>query len=562
MTCSFAKEFSKSAYTNVENTFITEYMPVSSENAVKVYLYGLFLCAHPNDEQDLQAICNVLSLDEKTVKDCFYYWEEFGLVSVVSDNPFNVQYLPLSTRTSSKPRKYKAEKYTEFTKGLQYLLPSRMISTGEYTEYFNIMETYSIKPEAMLMIVKYCVDRKGPDIGYHYISKVAKDFGNREITTEEKVERELSSYVLRTGEIAKVLKALSLKRLPDHEDLQYYKKWTKELNFEPENIIFAASTMKKSTVAKLDEFLFKLYTMKCFSKEEISSYVKNKEEIYEVTIKINKALAIYVDVLEPEIDNFVSKWLSYGFTGETLTFIATNLFVEGKNTLPDMDEFVEYLRNRGFVDLSSVNDYFEDRKKLDEFIKKMLATTGLNRRPTPWDRENVNVWKSWNFTDEMILEAARLSSGKSSPVAYMNGVLSNWKNNSIFTLESITDKPSSTSIESQEDYNREYARRRNLAVSRAQKNTEKAMLIEGLPKVLARINSIEKDLAFAEIASDNERLKSLEMEKIALNLKAKELLKTQNLSLDDLSPRYACSKCKDTGYVGTHKCDCYDKIVK
>lgn len=559
MTCSFSKEFSKNAYTSVENVFITEYMPASTENAVKVYLYGLFLCANPEKDQSLSSIAQTLSLDEKTVIDCFYYWEEFGLVNVLSEDPFNVQYLPLSQRSSSKPRKYKAEKYSEFTKGLQILIPSRMISTGEYTEYFSIMETYSIKPEAMLMIVKYCVDRKGSDIGYHYISKVAKDFGNRSITTEEKVEKELSSYILRTGEIAKVLKALSLKRQPDHEDSQYYKKWTTELNFEPDNIVYAASKLKKGNVAKLDEFLLKLYNMKCFSKEEISSYIKSKEEIYDITIKINKALAVYVEVLDAEIDNFISKWFSYGFTGETLVYIASNMFVEGKNTLAEMDEFVEYLRSRGFIDLSSVNDYFEDRKKSDEFIRKLLITTGVNRRPTPWDRENVAMWKSWNFTEEMILEAGKLSSGKSSPVAYMNSILSNWKNNDVFTVDKITDKPVNKAAVQQEEYNREYERRRNLAVSRAQKNTEKAMLIDGLPKILARLNSIEKDLAFAEIANDNEKLKALELEKITITQDAENLLKKENLSLKQLSPQYACEKCRDTGYVGTHKCDCFDK---
>ena len=561
MTCSFSKEFSKSAFTYVENSFITEYLPISGDNAVKVYLYGLYLCNNPQKQQSLEEFSKALSLEESVVLDCFSYWEEFGLVSILSQKPFNVQYLPISSHTSSKPRKYKAEKYSEFTKGLQVLLPSRMISTSEYTEYFNIMETYSIKPEAMLMIVKYCVDRKGSDIGYHYISKVAKDFGNREITTPEKVEKELASYILRTSEITRILQALSLKRQPEIEDSQFLKKWTKELNFEIDNIVFAASKLKRGSFAKLDEFLLKLYSSKCFSKEEISSYVKNKEEIVDITIKINKALAVYVEVLDAEIDTYVTKWLTYGFTGEALTLIAQNLFIENKNSLSEMDELVEYLRNRGFVSLTSVNDYFEQRKQGDEFIKKMLITLGVNRRPTPWDRENVNMWKSWNFTDEMVLEAAKLSCGKSSPIAYMNGILSNWKNNDIFTPEKITERTKDSAQNSQVAYNLEYERRRNLAISRAQKNTDKALSIEGVSKILSRLNSIEKDLAFAEISGKNDLVLQLESEKKTLKNDIEILLKKENLTLRDLSPIYACEKCKDTGYVGTHRCDCFDKIV-
>ena len=60
MTCSFSKEFSISAFTDVENAFITEYLPVSSGNAVKVYLYGLFLCQHPEQDKSLQEISSML----------------------------------------------------------------------------------------------------------------------------------------------------------------------------------------------------------------------------------------------------------------------------------------------------------------------------------------------------------------------------------------------------------------------------------------------------------------------------------------------------------------------
>ena len=156
---------------------------------------------------------------------------------------------------------------------------------------------------------------------------------------------------------------------------------------------------------------------------------------------------------------------------------------------------------------------------------------------------------------------SKLSAGKSSPVAYMNGILSNWKNNNVYTVDKITEKAPAQASNSQEEYNREYERRRNLAVSRAQKNSQKAMNIEGLPQILARLNSIEKDLAFAEIAKNEEKLQSLELEKITLNNNAEKLLIKEGLSLKDLSPRYACEKCKDTGYVGTHRCDCFDKKV-
>ncbi len=562
MTCSYSKEFSASAFTNVENIFIYEYLPVSSGDSVRVYLYGLFLCQNSEQDKSLKEFAETLNLSEKEVVDCFNYWEEFGLVNVLSTEPFSVQYLPIRSVYTGKARKFKAEKYSDFTKGVQAIIPNRMISTSEYSEYFNVMESYGIKPDAMLMIVKYCTDIKGNDIGYKYISKVAKDFGNRGITTVDKVEKELSSYVLRTSEISKILKALSLTRKPEIEDLTLLKKWTGELNFDVENILFAAKTLKKGSMAKLDEFLHELFAMKSFSKEEIDAYVAGKQHVYDLAIRINRALSVYMDVIDTVVDNYTKKWLSYGFTDEALLFVATHCFKEDKNSLKDMDELLDLLRNRGCIDLTSISDYFENIKKTDEFISKMLITAGLTRRPNTWDRENIATWKSWNFSEEMILEAAKLAAGKSSPIPYINGILSNWKNKGVYTPSEIGSLPIVSSDDNGEAYNREYERRRAVAITRAQKNTETAFRLEDFPAIYARINSIEKDLAFAEISGNSQTLNKLENEKKELYIKARNTLQKAGLTLDDLSPKYACEKCKDTGYVGTHRCDCFDKKIK
>ena len=347
---------------------------------------------------------------------------------------------------------------------------------------------------------------------------------------------------------------MSLRRQAEIEDLTLLNKWTEELGFDYENVLFAAKSLKKGNMQKLDVFLLELYSIKCFSKEEISSYLNNKKSIYELAIKINKTLGIYTEGIDAVVETYTKKWLSYGFTENALLLIASYSFKSGKNQLADMDELVDYMHTRGFIDLSSVDDYFRKLSETDEFIKKVLLSAGVNRRPNSWDRENLSTWKSWNFTEDMILEAAKLSAGKSSPIAYMNGILSNWKNNGVFTTESIGVKD-----DSQENYNREYEKRREAAVAKAQANLDKALSIDGYETVYRRLNSIEKDLAFAEINGNAEALNNFEKEKQNLIERQKALLATVNLTVEDLSPKFKCENCKDTGYVGTKRCDCFDK---
>ena len=92
--CSYSKEYSASNNTSVENVFLYDYLPQATGDAVKVYLYGLFLCQNAEFDVSLSSFARELSLSEEQVKDAFTYWEEFGLCSVVSRDPFAVKYLP------------------------------------------------------------------------------------------------------------------------------------------------------------------------------------------------------------------------------------------------------------------------------------------------------------------------------------------------------------------------------------------------------------------------------------------------------------------------------------
>lgn len=437
--CSYSKEFAAMNFTSVENAYIYEYLPEATGNAVKVYLYGLFLCQNADFDVDLAAFARELKLTEAEVRDAFTYWEEFGLVSVISGEPLSVKYLPIGTGV--KPRRVKPEKYAAFTESAQALLPARMIPPNEFNEYFNIMEVYGIKPEAFLMIIKYCTDLKGEDIGYKYISAVAKDFGARKILTPEQVEKELSAYILRTSELEKLLKALSLRRKPEIDDLNYFNKWTKELGYEPENVLFAAKSMKRGSMKKLDEFIGELYSRKVFSKQEIESYADTKKKLYELAVKINKALGVYYETLDAVVDNYTAPWTAFGFDEESLLFIANYCFKKRKNTLENMDEIVKFFHKNGVIGYDAVTEYFVNLSKDDKFLSSVLDAAGVSRKPTAWDRENLKQWRAWNFSEEMIMEAARLAAGKSGPVPYMNAVLGSWKQKCVFTKDQIESAP-------------------------------------------------------------------------------------------------------------------------
>lgn len=439
--CSFSGEYTKNCVLTLDSAFITEYLPEASGDAVRVYLYGLYACGL-NADLTIEDFCKAVKLEENEVIDYFRFWEEYDLIAIIGDNPFSVRYLPISPQ--GKPKKFKPEKYGEFTSAIQALIPDRMIGTSEYTAYFNVMEEFSIKPEALLMICKYCVDLKGKDIGYRYIIAVAKDFAYRGIVTTELIEKELNDYMVRSADISAVLTALGLKRKPEIEDLQLFNKWRKELGFEQNVILHMAKKCKRKNVRSLDDFAFELYSNKIFTINEIDNYLKKKEEYRDIAKNVCHNLSVYVEVIDTVVETYLSGWLAKGYDGDTLEFLANYCFKKGRRSLSDLDTLVQSLYDKGLVTLSSIAEYIKNGAKIDEFIRRMLITCGMERRPTESDRNTLSIWQNWGFSDEMILEACKLSVGTSRPLVYVNAILSDWKSHSILNVNQIPESSKRT----------------------------------------------------------------------------------------------------------------------
>ena len=70
--CSFSNEYDKEKILPLDSNFITDYLPEASGDAVRVYLYGLFVCRMQKDST-LQGIASELNLSEETVIDCFKF---------------------------------------------------------------------------------------------------------------------------------------------------------------------------------------------------------------------------------------------------------------------------------------------------------------------------------------------------------------------------------------------------------------------------------------------------------------------------------------------------------
>lgn len=109
---------------------------------------------------------------------------------------------------------------------------------------------------------------------------------------------------------------------------------------------------------------------------------------------------------------------------------------------------------------------------------------------------------------------------------------------------------------------RTYEKRQLDNEHRLRKNYEKACsCIPELPELDDAISSVSVKQARLLLDGDTSALTQLKDELARFIVRKKELLVSNGFPEDYLELRYSCPDCKDTGYIGTNKCHCFEKAI-
>lgn len=428
-------EYLMGGFTAVDNIFICEYLRNADENAVKVYLYGLYL-AHSGVDTDENTFTTALNLTKEELKRAFEELEAMGVCDITGIDPLSVVFRSVSNNPV-KPRRIKPGKYDEFNKELFKILSDRMLSPNELMECYNVIELYHIQPEAFLLIASYCVKVAGERVGIKYILTTAKNFAYKNVTTIKAVEEELSAYHLQTGDVAEVIKKLGLKKKVDIEDNNTYKKWL-SMGFDKASVLAAANGVKKESNAfkKLDLLMSELYSYKLFSEKEITDFIESKKDLKNLAIEINKALGVFLESLDAEISTYIVKWIACGFERELLVKLADFCFKSDIRTLSKMDETVAKFAKLGVFTSRDFDEYVAVIAEKDKLVQQMVDALDLSRKVNAFDRKQYKAFESI-ATHDVIVYAASIAKTANSPYAYLSKLLTSFKEQGLSTVDDI-----------------------------------------------------------------------------------------------------------------------------
>ena len=577
--CSFSKD-NGSAYTIVENKFITHYLPEADGFAVKVYLYGLYLCENTDSDFSVASMAEVLKTTEEKVREAFAFWQDYDLVEILASEPFTVQYLPVKAAVG-RPKKVRYEKYADFNKELQRTLQKvgKMLSAADYLKYMRFLEENPIQPQAFLLVAEYCINKQGEAVSASYIFNKAKKLVRNGHATYEQVERELSNYNAHEGDIIALYNAMSIyQRTPDETDYALYSKWTETLGFAKDAILATARKLKKGNITSLDITLSELAEKGKLSAKEIENYLTEREALTNLTMRLGKKLGVWIQSTALYIDEYVEKWCNYGYEESSLLDLALYCLKTDRGSFEALNELLEQLFKEGILSPDSVKGYLKEKNaELKLFAKIQALCSGA--RKSVGNLALIKTWKEWNFNDEMILEAATRSATSSSPIPYMNKILSDWKQAGIYEVNAIpstetkgagvgsTSKgggfrtgytdPSIEAANAKSVRERYYALRREKAQSLADRTVKKANENDRFKAITSQLSKLEIEIAKAEVRS-METLPILRDKKTALLAERKELLKMMGINEAELTPQFECLHCQDTGFLSSGiACACY-----
>ncbi len=576
--CSFSKDCEDNSYVTVENKFITKYLPEADGFAVKVYLYGLYLCKNAVSDFSLTSMAEVLKSSEQNIKDAFALWEDYDLVAILSNEPFAVQYLPVKSATG-RPKKVRYEQYADFNKELQRKLQrvGKFVSSSDYVKYMRFLEETSLQPQALLLIVEYCINKQGEAVSPSYIFNKAKKLIRGGSLTYEQVERELSSYNLNEDNLIAVFSALGLAnantRGIDEADYSLYRKWSETLTFQKEAILAAAKCLKRGNMHILDITLEDLYERGLKEPTAITEFLCAREFMANLAFRVGRKLGVKVSNPAPYIEEYISKWCSLGFEDTALLDIALFCMKNGRGSFDEMHSLVEKLAAQGAVATAQVKAYLKEKNDDLKLFSKIQEICGGIRKSAS-ALTFIHNWREWGFSEAMLTEAAKRSAASANPLLYMNKILTDWKDGGVFDVKNIPAtgasgsgnsaaarttfvSPAVDAANAKSDRERYYALLREKSQTRADKYLAMANANARFKEITTELSKMEIALAKAEVF-EPKNLPALSEKKISLLSERKNILSALKIDESDLLPKFSCQKCSDTGFLKSGAaCGCY-----
>ena len=432
----FDERFAMFDVTPVENQFILEYLPDAKGDYVKVFLYGLMRCYHPEDDMSLGRMSRELNMTEDEVTAAFRYWERRRLVRRVSDNPPKWQYINIKQNSLTDGNEPADPEYEEFSRSVYDAFDGvRRLHGNELNICFEWQEDMKLPTEVIIMLLNHMVQVKGKNFKFAEAQKVAVRMASENIHTVEEAEAFFSRDESLYAGARKILKLLGKNYLPSEAQVELYRKWTREWRISPGAVEEAVKLTAKGdpSMGYLDGILKSMRRENGMDgelkAEQVLSSTRRTDALREILKELGRG-----EVTPQNLELYDR--MKDLYPQEVIMTAARECGHSGKGT-EDILKLLKSWQEKGLTDNGQVNAYVEAFHRQTELIRELRGIWGADpSRIGKTDRSLVSKWENeLGFSREMILAAAEYASEAKAPMTYLDRILTDYREKGIATPE-------------------------------------------------------------------------------------------------------------------------------
>lgn len=278
---------------SVSEIFILKYMKDMPQEAVKLYMYLLYIEANQINIE-IETISKEINISLKDVKASLDYLQEKGLIIMMEEGFYIVDlqekevmelYNPKVTASKEmiEANQKKNNKREKIINDIESMYFAGNMKAEWYKKIILWFEKYNFSNEAMLGIFSHCFSDEVKPIAY--VETVVKSMADKGVITINDLSKQIVNYDKKSKIIKFVKTELNLHKALTKPQERIVEKWIFDYNYDKEQIkLVIDKTINAQNVGfnYLDKIITEWYKQGLKTVEEILKYEKeNKEKLEE-----------------------------------------------------------------------------------------------------------------------------------------------------------------------------------------------------------------------------------------------------------------------------------------
>ena len=278
---------------SVSEIFILKYMKDMPQEAVKLYMYLLYIEANQINIE-IETISKEINISLKDVKASLDYLQEKGLIIMMEEGFYIVDlqekevmelYTPKVTASKEmiEANQKKNNKREKIINDIESMYFAGNMKAEWYKKIILWFEKYNFSNEAMLGIFSHCFSDEVKPIAY--VETVVKSMADKGVITINDLSKQIVNYDKKSKIIKFVKTELNLHKALTKPQERIVEKWIFDYNYDKEQIkLVIDKTINAQNVGfnYLDKIITEWHQQGLKTVEEILKYEKeNKEKLEE-----------------------------------------------------------------------------------------------------------------------------------------------------------------------------------------------------------------------------------------------------------------------------------------